>query len=378
MSQLLERFKSAGPKRILALDGGGIRGALTLGFLVKIEDILRQRYGNDPNFRLCHYFDLVGGTSTGSIIAAGLAVGMSAREIQALYLKLGEKIFGQAYGLVTYFLKGRAFDATPLKQELETVFGDITMGSDTIKTGLCIVAKRADTYSTWPVVNHPEAKYYQSNKDILLREMVRASTAAPTYFEPQMINVGTKSKPQMAAFIDGGISMYNNPALQLFFVATLKGFPFHWATGEHQLSITSIGTGIYNPIKDAEKVVKSGLKGWAEELPNLFMYDATYLNQMMLQYLSSSPTAVKIDSETGTLKEDLINEKAALHYIRYDVELEQDAIQNIGVTVTEKEVQSMREMSNAENVYKLTDIGLKAAAMQVKADHFPVSLDLIS
>ena len=56
-----EHFFDIGPKRILTLDGGGIRGALTLGFLKRIEDILRRRVGDDPDFRLCDYFDLIGG-----------------------------------------------------------------------------------------------------------------------------------------------------------------------------------------------------------------------------------------------------------------------------------------------------------------------------
>ena len=50
-----EHFQTTGPKRILALDGGGLRGMLTLGFLRQIEKILRARHGSDPSFRLCHY-----------------------------------------------------------------------------------------------------------------------------------------------------------------------------------------------------------------------------------------------------------------------------------------------------------------------------------
>ncbi len=65
------------PKRMLALDGGGIRGALTLGYLQRLEDILRKQHGNNKAFRLCDYFDLIGGTSTGSIIASALAIGLS-------------------------------------------------------------------------------------------------------------------------------------------------------------------------------------------------------------------------------------------------------------------------------------------------------------
>ncbi len=73
-----EHFTHPGPKRILSLDGGGLRGILSLAMLLKVESILRQRHGNNNQFRLCHYFDLIAGTSTGAIIAAGLAQGMSA------------------------------------------------------------------------------------------------------------------------------------------------------------------------------------------------------------------------------------------------------------------------------------------------------------
>jgi len=72
-----ERVKASGPKRLLALDGGGIRGVLTLEFLERIEQILKARSQKPEEFRLCDYFDLIGGTSTGSIIAAMLAYGYS-------------------------------------------------------------------------------------------------------------------------------------------------------------------------------------------------------------------------------------------------------------------------------------------------------------
>jgi predicted acylesterase/phospholipase RssA len=65
-----------GPTRILALDGGGVRGALTLSYLERMETLLRERAGGGDDVRLCDYFDLIGGTSTGSIIATGLALGL--------------------------------------------------------------------------------------------------------------------------------------------------------------------------------------------------------------------------------------------------------------------------------------------------------------
>src|SRR3974390_1425641 len=84
--------RTASPKRILSLDGGGVRGILTLGDLGAIEDMLKKRSGN-PDLLLCDYFDLIGGTSTGSIIAAGLACGMSVDKLKTLYRDLGKSIF---------------------------------------------------------------------------------------------------------------------------------------------------------------------------------------------------------------------------------------------------------------------------------------------
>ncbi len=150
-------------KRILSPDGGDIRGALSPGYLQKIEDILRERHKNIINperFRLYHYFDMIGGTSTGSIIAAALAKGLKVSEIKEKYYKLGEKIFGEKYDwwnpLETFrFLKAR-YDHKPLEKELKKVFSDLTLGSDKILTALCIVSKRADTNSTWIFHNNPD------------------------------------------------------------------------------------------------------------------------------------------------------------------------------------------------------------------------------
>ena len=69
MPALIDRLDAKTPKKILSLDGGGIRGALTLGYLKKIEDILKTKFSENKSFVLSDYFDLIGGTSTGAIIA---------------------------------------------------------------------------------------------------------------------------------------------------------------------------------------------------------------------------------------------------------------------------------------------------------------------
>src|SRR5262245_8858482 len=93
-----EHFSNDGtPKRILALDGGGLRGILTLGYLERIEALLRERVGGDPNFRLSHYFDLIAGTSTGAIIAAGLASGWTVERLRDSYFELGRNLFEKSW-----------------------------------------------------------------------------------------------------------------------------------------------------------------------------------------------------------------------------------------------------------------------------------------
>ena len=95
-------MKNPTHKKILSLDGGGIKGALTLGLLKKYEELVQEKFGSDT--RLCDYFDLIGGTSTGSIIASGLAIGLSIEE-----LKDKAKI---TLGSATSIVEGGAHDVT--------------------------------------------------------------------------------------------------------------------------------------------------------------------------------------------------------------------------------------------------------------------------
>lgn len=366
---------TTGPKRILSLDGGGIRGALTLGYLKKIETILREKESN-PNLLLCDYFDLIGGTSTGSIIAAALAIGMEVDEIKDHYMELGGKIFGdkrnwwKPWETLEYLKAG--YDHKKLERNLKKVLGEITLESDKIRTGLCIVAKRADTNSTWPLINHPEGRFFNSdvgrNKDILLWKAVRASTAAPTYFAPQMIDVGNG---EQAAFVDGGVSTANNPALTLLMVATLKGFPFHWPMGENELSIVSVGTGYSEFTKHIGEIQKSWLMSWAKSIPDMLMQDSSWQNQIILQWLSNSKTAHEIDMEVGDMKDDYIGGKAHLNYLRYNFAITRDNLNGLGLgrKFYDNDVEDLIEMSNAHNRYLLYDIGF-AASDTVLPEHF--------
>jgi uncharacterized protein len=384
---LQNHLSANGPKRILALDGGGIRGALSLGYLQSIEDILKKESGDSSDFRLAHYFDLIGGTSTGSIIAACLAIGMTVNEIREMYFDLGGKIFAKKNKWWNIFkfkdVIRASYDAGPLEEALQKAFKgkdgkDILLGDGAIQTGLCIVAKRADTNSVWPLINHPGGKYYDSaegkNKNIPLWNAVRASAAAPSYFLPQVIEVG--GGLSTASFVDGGVSMANNPALQLLLIATLKGFPFRWQTDPDKLLLVSIGTGMSKWNQQPKEITGSNLLDWAKKLPDMFMQDASWHNQLILQWMSKSPTAWEIDGETGDLKDDLLggatNGKGLFHYLRYNTWMDEKTLGELmNRTYTKEEVDDLIEMSNAKNRFALYDIGTKAAEQQVKKEHFP-------
>lgn len=383
---LQDHLSVQGPKRILALDGGGIRGALSLGYLQKMEDILRKAHGNDPAFRLSDYFDLIGGTSTGSIIASCLAIGMSVEDIRKMYFDLGGKIFAKKnkwWNIFKFKDTIRAsYDSGPLDEALQKAFkkkngDDILIGDGEILTGLCIVTKRADTNSIWPIINHPGGKYYDSaqgkNKGIPLWKAVRASAAAPSYFLPQVIEVG--GGLSTASFVDGGVSMANNPALQLLLVATLNGFPFRWTTGADNLLIVSVGTGMGKWNRLPKEIVGSNLLDWAKQLPDMFMQDASWHNQLILQWMSKSPVAWEIDGEIGDLRNDLLgnatNGKALFTYLRYNTWMDEDTLGSLmQESYTKEQVDDLVEMSNAGNRFKLYDIGVRAAE-KIEASHFP-------
>jgi uncharacterized protein len=366
---------NSGPKNILSLDGGGIRGALTLGYLKRIEEILRDKSGNQK-LVLSDHFDLIGGTSTGSIIASGLALGMEVQAIIDLYMDLGGKIFGEKRDWwkpwETWKFLQAEYDSDALDTSLSNAFPGYTIGSPEIKTGLCIVAKRADTNSTWPLINHPNGKYFNSengkNKDIPLWKAVRASSAAPTYFTPQLIDVGNAQK---AAFVDGGVSMANNPALTLLMVATTKGFPFRWKMGADNLTVVSVGTGYSIFKKLVGDIEKAWMKTWATNVPDMLMQDASWQTQTMMQWFSESPTAFSIDGELGSLAGDLINDKPAIKYLRYNLAMTKENLNNLNIGRTFDDIQlaDIIEMSNAYNRYDLYKIGA-AAAKDIKESHF--------
>ena len=370
-----------GAKRILALDGGGVRGILTLQYLKRVEDILRKRAGNNLDFRLSQYFDLIGGTSTGSIIATGLALGWTVEKLETLYNQLSEQVFQRS--IWRQGILQAKFPRTPLMKTLTAQFGDRTLGSDDLQTGLMIMTKRLDSGSPWPLMNNPNGRYFDpradkgtamSNKDFLLREIVRASTAAPHYFNPERVRIG---KGAEGAFVDGGVSPHNNPALQLLLMATTKGFGLTWAMGADQLLLVSVGTGAQEIRRAANEIMGMSSAQVSFQALTSLMNDCDAMNQTILQWMSRSPTAWKIDREIGDLQEDVLGGKELFSYLRYNVVLDRDWLkEHLMMDLQAREVKGLQQMDRPANMSKLALLGATAAHIQIQPNHFPVQFDM--
>lgn len=241
-SSILEP-KKAGQRRLLALDGGGIRGLITLGILEKMEADLRRILKKDASFRLADYFDFIGGTSTGAILAVGLSIGLSASDLTKFYLEAGPLMFKKEELLERLWNK---FKSDPLEMKLKEILGKTTeLGSPKLKTLLLLVMRNISTDSPWPVTNNPMAHYNARDRDdcnlkLPLWQLVRASTAAPTYFPPEVVKL---KEGRQFVFVDGGVTPYNIPAFLMFRKATAEPYRLLWERGEDKMLIVSAGTG---------------------------------------------------------------------------------------------------------------------------------------
>lgn len=370
-----------GRKRILALDGGGLRGVLTLSYLDKLESLLRERHGGDPDFRLSDYFDLIGGTSTGAIIASFLATGKSTAEIREGYRILGKRVFRKMPWRVGMF--SPKFEAGPLREALQDELGDITLGSNDIKTGLVVVAKRLDSGSVWPIHNNPKGKYFDApdndtsakpNRDFLLRDVIRASCAAPHYFEPEAIEI---AQGLNGAFVDGGVSPYNNPSLLLLMFAGLEGYGLNWALSEDELLIVSFGTGYLETRMKPEDVMNMTPALVLLRSFSSVLLDSNIMAQTMLQWLAHSPNRRVIDTEIESLANDSIPGGKLATYLRYDAPIDaQWMSERLGIDVTPAQAADIFAMDRFENSEILSRIGEEAARVDLVAEHLPEQFDI--
>ena len=373
MSGLVERITAPGPKRLLAIDGGGIRGVLALEILARIEMLLGK---GRPEFRLGQYFDYIAGTSTGAIIAAGLARGMAVAEIMTFYLDAGAQMFARASLLERLKYK---FKDEPLARKLKEVFGARTaLGSPSLESMLLLVLRNATTDSPWPISSNPFAKYNDQarpdcNLNLPLWQLIRASSAAPTYFPPEVIEVG----PRQFVFVDGGVTMYNDPAFQLFLMATIDRYwPLApagkrgWATGRDRMLLVSVGTGTSSGARSGLDPDEMNLLFNVSNIPGALMYAALNEQDLLCRVFGDCLSGDTIDRELGDLigsAGPLAAQDKLFTYVRYNAELSAEGLARLGCQdVVPADVQ---RLDAVESIPQLRKVGREAARAVLPA-HF--------
>lgn len=374
-TRLQQRLQQTGPKKIISLDGGGIRGVLTIEILAQIETLIREQY-QDPNLVLADYFDFVAGTSTGAIIGAGIAIGLEVAQIREFYHNNAKNMFDRAsLWTRTGSLFGYKYNDRKLAHKLQEVFGvDTTLGSEQLQTLLLIVMHNAKTDSPWPISNNPYAKYNDltsmgthSNLHLPLWQLVRASAAAPFYFPPEKIVM----QENEFIFIDGSITPYNNPAFQAFIMATLRAYRLNWSCTQQQLLLVSIGTGT-NALKLPGLEVKDmHLLHLAASMPAHLINAAQYQQDMLCRIFGDCRAGAILDSEIEALQGEIslgCGAEKLFTYLRYDLELSQSAFAELGLANYPTE--SLKRLDAIENIADLQTVGKVFAEQRIQTQHF--------
>lgn len=363
-----QKIEKTGKHKLLALDGGGIRGMITLEILAKIEHLLQEKLGRDGHFVLSDYFDYIAGTSTGAIIAASLSLGMRVDAIRNFYEESGTAMFDKASLLKRFRY---TYESEKLTDKLQEVFGtDTKLGDDRLKTLLLLVMRNATTDSPWPVSNNPKAKYNlmtrtDSNLLFPLWQLVRASTAAPTYFPPETIEVGNNH----FIFVDGGVTMYNNPAFQLFLMATVEPYALQWPTGEDEMLLVSIGTGSAANANSNLAPDEMNLLYNATSIPSALMYAAANEQDFLCRIFGQCRHGDELDREVG----NMCNVKGPadnklFSYIRYNANLSRKGLNDLELLQIEPE--QVQKMDSVQFMKELQIVGKAVADNKVVIEHF--------
>jgi len=371
---LYERYKAADrPRRMLALDGGGIRGVLTLEVLLKMEKLLADATGKGDKFRLCDFFDYVAGTSTGAIIAAGIARGMSAQALLDFYKTTGPAMFDKASLLNRLRYQ---YESKSLAEELQKTFGkETTLFPKDLRCLFLAVTRNVTTDSPWPISSNPEGRFnLPDRKDcnlcIPLWQLVRASTAAPIYFAPEVLRWDPDDPTKHFVFVDGGMTPYNNPSFLLYRMATNPAYHLSWKTGERNLLLISVGTGAAPTLgltaADPTQNVASNLVG----IPGALMYGCLVDQDVNCRTVGRCVYGAPIDRELDDMIPDAPADQdlgRAFRYARYNAELTSKSLNAWGLG--DIDPNAVSQLDSVAHLGDLSRVGQRLGD-EIKVEHF--------
>jgi uncharacterized protein len=232
--------------------------------------------------------------------------------------------------------------------------------------------RNATTDSPWPLSNNPAAKYNDPgrpdcNLNLPLWQLVRASTAAPVYFPPEVIHV----KGQEFIFVDGGVTTYNNPAFMAFLMATVEPYNLNWPTGEDKMLIVSIGTGT-SPDANADlHPEEMNILFNATKLPSALMFAALNEQDFLCRTFGKCLAGDQLDREVGDMKgKNGPTSKKLFTYMRYNAELTEKGLAELDPDLSKIVPENVQKLDSLEYIGDLQRIGQAVAAQKLKVEHF--------
>jgi uncharacterized protein len=201
-----------------------------------------------------------------------------------------------------------------------------------------VVTRNLSTDSCWPVSTNPKANYNcrdrpDCNRRIPLWQLVRASTAAPSFFHPETIMLDGGDGSRRFVFEDGGLTAHNNPAMKLFQMATLPEYRVGWPSGERSLLVVSIGTGLRPALRGRVALEGDPLHRVAKRAPSDLMRGFSTEIDLACRVAGRCVAGPVIDREVGDLISRDDHDCKAFTYARYDADLSPEGLAAAGVNV---------------------------------------------
>jgi patatin-like phospholipase/acyl hydrolase len=283
--------------RILSIDGGGIRGIIPAVILEYLEQELKKKSGN-ANAVIQDYFDMIAGTSTGGILTCFYLhpARLPAEKAVGLYADNGGDIFKSRFlGKIVSFFTSK-YPATELEKALNSTFGEYKLSQVSkwsLVTAYDIVNRKSVLFTV------PEAKKYPQRRDFYLKDIARATSAAPTYFTPASI----KSMDNVLHCLVDGAMFANDPSLCALVEARKTDFGKCNCPTIKDVYIVSIGTGKKAIEFDPKKASKWGIAGWAVPVVDILMTASpevvSYQLKQLFEVSGCSDSYVRLQPELG-------------------------------------------------------------------------------
>ena len=244
------------PRAVLSVDGGGVRGIIPARVLAHLEGLVGAPCAD--------VFDLIAGTSTGAIVALGLAVprthdgaerGYTASELESVYLDNAATIFSRSFARRVVALDDlveERYSATHLEDVFAHYFGEVRLSELTVEA----LVPSYDLANRVPWMFERARARADARYDMFVRRVARATSAAPTYFEPYDTQ-DPEGTPRL--FVDGGV-VANNPAM----CALMRARDL-WPESS-RIVLVSVGTGQLSQWIDHHESQGWGAVGWAKPL----------------------------------------------------------------------------------------------------------------